>query len=259
LKYANTDNIDDINVIALVDGQSITDGPIEEECVEDEHNVYACEIVIDPVTPEFPKECTETNVNGQKLISCEEIGGYVLFKPIIYLYPEKDEEVNVTLDFDGEFISTYPTYEDGWNVIAKPDGTLVNTKTNEEYPYLFYDAQVDIEWDLSKGFCVKGSETKDFLIEKLSEMGLNQDEINDFLVFWMPIMKDNEYNLISFQNEIYANEVDLNVNGATVDSQLRVYMVTKPLDAPIDIEPQTFDTFERTGFSVVEWGGTPLN
>lgn len=31
-------------------------------------------------------------------------------------------------------------------------------------------------------------------------------------------------------------------------------MVYKPLDNPIQIEPQTFPEFERKGFTVVEWG-----
>jgi hypothetical protein len=33
-------------------------------------------------------------------------------------------------------------------------------------------------------------------------------------------------------------------------------MAAKPLDAPVEIEGQTFDGFERIGFTVVEWGGS---
>lgn len=42
----------------------------------------------------------------------------------------------------------------------------------------------------------------------------------------------------------------------TPDSVLRVFMAAKPLDAPVDIEPQEFAPFERVGFTVVEWGGS---
>ena len=39
------------------------------------------------------------------------------------------------------------------------------------------------------------------------------------------------------------------------DSELRVFMAWKPLGRPQTIEPQTFASFERNGFTVVEWGG----
>ena len=58
-------------------------------------------------------------------------------KPVIYLYPMEEEIINVKLDYDGELTSTYPTYNDGWTVKAKPDGTLTNLEDNREYSYLF--------------------------------------------------------------------------------------------------------------------------
>jgi hypothetical protein len=36
-------------------------------------------------------------------------------------------------------------------------------------------------------------------------------------------------------------------------------MVIKPLEEPINIEPQDFNKFERKWFTVVEWGGTTLD
>ena len=41
----------------------------------------------------------------------------------------------------------------------------------------------------------------------------------------------------------------------TPDSVLRVFMAWKPLGRPQTIEPQTFTSFARDGFTVVEWGG----
>ena len=67
-------------------------------------------------------------------------------------------------------------------------------------------------------------------------------------------METNSYNLISFQNEAYAEKVEFSIQ-PTPDSVLRVFMVWKELDEPIAIAPQTFNTFERDGFTVVEWGG----
>lgn len=60
-------------------------------------------------------------------------------KPVIYLYPEKTTNVEVKLNFNGELIATYPTYDNGWSVIARPDGTLINTADGREYSYLFWE------------------------------------------------------------------------------------------------------------------------
>ena len=40
------------------------------------------------------------------------------------------------------------------------------------------------------------------------------------------------------------------------DSVVRVHMVSLPLDEPIEIPEQELTPMERTGFTVVEWGGT---
>ena len=34
-------------------------------------------------------------------------------KPVIYLYPEEETEVTVSLDYDGELTCVYPAMEDG--------------------------------------------------------------------------------------------------------------------------------------------------
>ena len=41
-------------------------------------------------------------------------------KPVIYLYPEQETDVRVTLDLAGELTCTYPAYGDGWSVRAAP-------------------------------------------------------------------------------------------------------------------------------------------
>ena len=48
-------------------------------------------------------------------------------KPVIYLYPEQETDVRVTLDLaGGELTCAYPAYGDGWSVRAAPDGTLTD-------------------------------------------------------------------------------------------------------------------------------------
>ena len=175
-------------------------------------------------------------------------------KPVIYLYPTEETEVSVKLDYDGEFIATYPKYDDGWNVIASPDGTLTSLDGAREYYCLFWEGEGGFEYDLSRGFVVAGKDTEKFLEDSLKTLGLSDKEANEFIIYWLPLMQNNEYNLISFQHEAYTSAARLEIT-PTPDSLLRVYMVYQPLDAPVEIEPQTFEPFERKGFTVVEWGG----
>ena len=51
-------------------------------------------------------------------------------EPVINLYPTKEQQISVKLDFNGKFTQTYPDYKNGWEVIAHPDGTLLNLDDN---------------------------------------------------------------------------------------------------------------------------------
>lgn len=174
-------------------------------------------------------------------------------KPVIYLYPEQETTVSVSLDYAGTLTATYPAYENGWHITAEPDGTLYDEAGNE-YSYLFWEGESKPDYDFSKGFCVAGADTADFLREKLAEIGLTPREYNEFIVYWLPKMQDNPYNLISFQSEAYTDAAKLDID-PTPDSVLRVFMAWKPLHRAQNIEPQTFTPFARDGFTVVEWGG----
>lgn len=176
------------------------------------------------------------------------------YKPVIYLYPTEKTEISVLLDYNGILTHTYPEYRNGWNVTADSDGTIFDSN-GTEYPYLFWEGDSKIEYDMSKGFCVSGTETQKFLKEKLTYMGLNEHESTAFIEFWAPFMEENPYNKITFQTTAYTDHAKLIINPAP-DSMLRVYMVFQPLKAPIEIEEQSLNHFERVGFTVVEWGGS---
>ena len=177
------------------------------------------------------------------------IGG----KPVIYLYPEKEQEVNVKLDLDGKFTFTYPEYNNGWNVTAKPDGTIISD--GKEYSYLFWEGLMPtFKPDFKEGFVVKGSESAEFLRETLSQMGLTPKEYNEFIVYWAPKLQENEYNKIYFAEDDYTDKAKLEINPKP-DSILRVFMVYEKADENTVLPKQEIKPFERKGFTVVEWGG----
>lgn len=178
-------------------------------------------------------------------------------KPVICLYPESAQEVEVKLDYEGELTCTYPEYRDGWQVTAHPDGTLTDSASGKEYSYLFWEGNSDTEYDFSRGYVIAGEDTAEFLEIKLAELGLTRKEANEFIVYWLPRMQENAYNLITFQNEIYTDSAKLEITPEP-DSVLRVFMAYKALDEKTEIEEPVIEPFERKGFTVVEWGGAEI-
>jgi hypothetical protein len=89
-------------------------------------------------------------------------------------------------------------------------------------------------------------------------MGLTPCEYNEFIVYWLPRMQNNSYNLITFQEELYTENAVLNIT-PTPDSVLRIFMVYQALERPIEVESPEITPFERVGFTVVEWGGAEVN
>ena len=178
-------------------------------------------------------------------------------KPVIYLYPEEETEVTVRLDYDGTLTCTYPAYEDGWTVTAAPGGTLTD-ESGQTYSYLYWEGVTRTEYDFSRGFCVPGEETAPFLEDALARLGLTRREANEFIVYWLPRMEPNPYNLISFQSAAYTDHARLTVTPEP-DSLLRVFMAWMPLEAPADLPAQELPPFKRTDFTVVEWGGAELS
>lgn len=180
-------------------------------------------------------------------------------KPIIYLYPEQEEKVSVEAIEKEKFIVTYPTYKDVWNVIAKPNGDLIDKKTNRNLYCLYYESKGnDINKKFYEGFCVKGEDTTKFLEEKLSKLGLTEREANEFIIYWLPQMQNNKYNLIKFlTTEEVEKAMPLKIT-PNPDTKIRILMVYKSVNKEIKIPEQKIETPTRTGFTMVEWGGTEI-
>lgn len=182
--------------------------------------------------------------------------GAVSEKPVIYLYPEEETEVTVTLDLTGEFTCTYPAYEDGWSVTAAPDGTLT-AADGQTYNYLYWEGNLQTEYDFSAGFCIPGEDTAAFLDQALAALGLTRREANEFIVYWLPRMEGNAYNLISFQTDAYTDAAALTITPQP-DTLIRVFMAWKPLKEATEVPAQTLTTPAREGFTAVEWGGAEI-
>ena len=179
-------------------------------------------------------------------------------KPIIYFYPEQTTELNVKLGYPENLTCSYPKYENGWNIIANPDGSLIDINTGRSLYSLYWEGNAKPKISMNEGFVIKGEDTISFLEEKLAILGLNEIEAEEFIVYWLPKLQNNKYNYIRFATIDEINKMMPLEISEKPDSLIRVLMEYKPLDKYIDVKEQELSTPARTGFVVVEWGGAEI-
>lgn len=178
------------------------------------------------------------------------------FKPVIYIYPKEETDITVTIPNSDKLLVSYPKYTDGWNVKAYPDGTLIDNKTGRELYSLYYESNYDIKPDMNTGFVVKGEDTISFLEEKLAIIGLNDKEAEEFIVYWLPILQNNKYNYIYFATTEELNEKMPLEFSKEPDTLIRTLMMYKPLNKEIKVKEQKLKQGIRSGYTVIEWGGS---
>ena len=197
------------------------------------------------------------NINTKKVNNTWDYG--TAYKPIIYLYPTQDMEVSVKLEYNENITVSYPKYLSGWNVLAKTNGTIIDLVTNRNLYALYYESENTVDFKVEKdGFVVKGENVATFLEEKLAILGLTERETEEFIIYWLPILQENEYNYIRFATIDQINEnmpLDITPNPDTI---IRVLMTYKGLENSIEIEEQQLIAPERNGFVAVEWGVTEI-
>lgn len=191
-------------------------------------------------------------------------GPYTVDKPVIYLYPEEKTEVTVQVSDPELFTVTYPDYRNGWNVIAEKNGTLTDPDTLKTYYSLYYESELpefSVMTSEKEGFLVAGDDVQSFLEEKLEVLGLNDREAEEMIIYWLPQMSQNDYNLVRFATREEIDEAMGLSIAPEPDSVIRVWMVWEGVSAEEaaalenELTEQELTTPEREGFTVVEWGG----
>lgn len=192
---------------------------------------------------------------------------FISFKPVIYLYSNSDERIDLKLGVHGKTTFTYPPLDSIWSVYTTPQGIIHDSKKNT-YPYLFWEGEhPELTFDIwnstvPNSYQIKTDTAIRFLEHQLTAIGLNQTEKTDFITFWGPKLVGQEYALIQFLiDEDYSEQIaTLDVTPKPTSSK-RVYMKFAGLDEyryEIITTPMKAKKFDRSSFTLVEWGGTQL-
>lgn len=190
-----------------------------------------------------------------KTIKSADCDPNVAYKPILYLYPE--EKTNITINFQNEenLTTTYPKFNNEWKVTASPNGDLYDENNNYYYA-LYWEEKTYKTIDFKEGYYVSKENAIPFLEEKLSLLGLNPKERNEFIMFWLPILEQNEHNLVYFELTAELQSYNKLIIEPTPDTLIRIRMHVKKVDSKKTIKEQELIRQERTGYTAVEWGGT---
>lgn len=213
----------------------------------------------------------------------------VAMKPAIYLYPDQTQIINVMLDPSIEVLIDIPRHKpnSGWTVLAHPDGTLVDLQpeltdladfdVNElgmeylqdvrdygTYPYIYWDGTQTQQPMPTQddGWIIEKADLERFLTEALQTMAFNDAEAREFLSFWIPKLQEDQaathYRLGFLQNEAVQNYLPIQVTPFPASFN-RILMLAEanPLDHQPDLtlSPQALVPIDRTGYTLVEWGG----
>jgi len=182
-------------------------------------------------------------------------------KPVIYLYPTRQMTVSVSLKIPGEIVKSDPVYpQNGWqNIQAYPGGNLFYN--NSYYHELFYESAVTTPIPMPEtGIVIPTKDLSQKLEEITHQLGLIQDEQQEFLNYWMPILDATHapYIFFSVLPESEKESVDQVDISPRPDTSIAFIAYFKPLLYPVTTAPLILPQKPpvRHGFTSVEWGGT---
>lgn len=199
----------------------------------------------------------DLKIKTEKEIIIEAPEPMIVKKPIIYLYPKEKTDIEVQLNFVKNKLFTYPQIQnDTWKISADENGNIFDYNTKRDYYSLFWEIETYQELKINEGNVVSNKELRPFLEESLEQLGLNDKELNEFMIFWLPELEKNKYNLIHFSLEEYSETFPITITPQP-DTFIRIFMAFTPLDENnLTIKKQILPSKpKRDGFTVIEWGG----
>ncbi len=246
----------------LVAGETATHagGEFELKDVQTGNYIVAAEKVMDPGA-QFPlyvaAESEAFFCDGQNMVQVEDLilRDIMVEKPAVYIYPELPGRFEVELEFGNNIVLTAsePEYGEGWNISVDESGLI-----DETWDYLFYEIAMRGAPKINQGWCLSWSELPKGLILLTEDMGLNAAEQDDFLDYWMSrLPRKSYYEILPVFGSNLDAWVNLKVTPAP-DSVLRFWLFFRGSDTAVNLTAPRIHDFERSGTTVVEWGGAVI-
>jgi len=177
-------------------------------------------------------------------------------KPAIYLYPEQDTNVHVSVYPKGFLTYTDPLYpKGGWDVLAHPDGTL--THEGKKYPYLYYESKIYDAYiqKPEKGYVVSFDRLGSLYQSILPRLGLNARETREFIEYWKKTLPVSPYYFVGIMSDEAIDRIEPLQISPKPERIIRVRVYFEALDTFKFVQAPVIRTKERSGFTVAEWGG----
>jgi|WetSurMetagenome_2_1015567.scaffolds.fasta_scaffold30228_2 hypothetical protein len=171
-------------------------------------------------------------------------------KPAVYLYPLEDMNIKVNVEVNGQLTLAEPLYNNGWDVNVSPDGLIDN-----KYDYLFYEANLNKIELPEEGWIVEYKGLEKWFDKYLPELGLNTKEIGQFKEYWLRDLRKANYYEIKLLDSKFLEENMKLIISPEPQTLIRLNFYFKPLFEKKEIKNPVICTSERSGFTVVEWGG----
>ena len=197
----------------------------------------------------------------------EDYNQIIVDKPVIYMYADQPLHAQIKFEPTGKLTFTYPEYhpETGWNVEVSEKGLQNEGKT---YPYLFWESSTtELSYDKRSeqvyGQFIKTDTVTSFLENSLTKLGLNDIEKTDFITYWAPRLLKEDFAFVQFiVDEDYDKLISQMQISPEPDHMRRVFILFTPYTREQGagwFKEQKLTSFERKGFTVVEWGGSMFN
>jgi PKD repeat protein len=175
----------------------------------------------------------------------------VVKKPNVYLYPKETIHICISLNFPkgGNVIASIPEYRNGWCVNVANEGKIDN-----EFDFLFYESAQPNIWQRKNGWCIEQSQLESFFNLDMNNRGFAQNEIDDFIEYWIPLLKEFPFYAIYPQTKESINRVigvDFSVQP---DTFYRLFYCIEGSQTTVALDEPVINSFTRNGFTAVEWG-----
>ncbi|MEW5759904.1 MAG: PKD domain-containing protein [Candidatus Thermoplasmatota archaeon] len=202
-------------------------------------------------------------------------------KPVLYLYREKPALDNVKVKFtEGSAEITIPDVGKGkeieWRNVGVGNGKLAYN--GMRYDYLFYEGKIYKDTNrinMHYGWVIERNEKgilrlndeeisyiglREFFVKELREAGLYENEIKDFVDFWLTEKerlffgkKEFRFAILYLPQEEYERMVQIETK-LNYESIVRVLFIVMPTDGNIVLQEPIYIKQKESKNSLHEWG-----